>query len=84
MVKDEYLLMILLAASKKAVTWLQYKPPTQTEWWNIVTSVQNMENFVIKSTDIYNTGKIMIMTSWNVYWPPYHLTYISINMTKNG
>ncbi len=44
-VRDKYLLKILLATSKKAVTrkWLQSEPPTKSEWLDIVTSVQNME-----------------------------------------
>ena len=45
LVRDKYLLKILLAASKKAVTrkWLQAEPPTETDWIDIVTDVQNME-----------------------------------------
>lgn len=45
MVKDKYLLKILLATSKKAVTrkWLQSESPTKAEWLDIMTSVQNME-----------------------------------------
>ncbi len=44
-VRDKYVLKILLATSKKAVTrkWLQSEPPTKSEWLDIVTSVQNME-----------------------------------------
>ena len=43
--RDKYLLKILLAASKKAVTrkWLQIEPPAKTDWINIVNDVQNME-----------------------------------------
>ena len=45
LVQDKYLLKILLAASKKAVTrkWLQVEPPTETDWIDIVIDVQNME-----------------------------------------
>ncbi len=43
--RDKYLLKILLATSKKALTrkWLQSEPPTKSEWLDIVTNVQNME-----------------------------------------
>ncbi len=51
MVRDKYLLNILLATSKKAVKrkWLQSDPPTKSEWFEIITSVQNMEriNFTL-------------------------------------
>lgn len=41
--KDKYLLKILLAARKKAVTrkWLQLSPPTKTDWTNIVSQIEN-------------------------------------------
>ena len=45
LVWDKYLLKILLAVSTKAVTrkWLQATPPTETDWIDIVTNIQNME-----------------------------------------
>ncbi len=45
LVQDRYLLKILLAASKKAVTrkWLQADPPAVTDWKDIVNTIQNME-----------------------------------------
>jgi len=45
MIKDKYLLKIILATSKKPVTrkWLQFEPPTKAEWLDIMTKVQNME-----------------------------------------
>ena len=44
LVQDRFLLKILLAASKKAVTrkWLQAEPPTETHWIDIVTDVTCM------------------------------------------
>lgn len=48
MMKDKYLLKILLAASKKAETQkrLQSEPPTKVKWLDIVTRVQNMERMI--------------------------------------
>lgn len=45
LVQDRYLLKILLAANKKAVTrkWLQAVPPAETDWIDIVNTIQNME-----------------------------------------
>lgn len=45
LVQDRYLLKILLAARKKAVTqkWLQAVSPAETDWIDIVNTIQNME-----------------------------------------
>lgn len=43
--RDKYLLQILLAASKKAITrkWMIKEPPTKLEWIGIVKEIYSME-----------------------------------------
>lgn len=43
--KDKYLIKILLAASKKAITrkWCKEDPPTLKNWRDIVEEIHNME-----------------------------------------
>lgn len=43
--REKYLLKVLLAASKKAITrkWLQKDPPTVTQWIDIVEEIHHME-----------------------------------------
>lgn len=42
---DRYLLKILTAASKKAITrfWLLREPPTLNQWKNIINDIYSME-----------------------------------------
>lgn len=43
--REKYLLKVLLAASKKAITrkWQQKDPPTMTQWIDIVKEIHHME-----------------------------------------
>lgn len=45
--EDTYLLKVLLAASRKAVTraWLKVDPPTQEDWLSTVEEIYSMEKF---------------------------------------
>lgn len=47
---NKYLLRILLAAAKKAITrlWLQQPPPTRTQWEQIVTEIYKMERLTFR------------------------------------
>ena len=49
MSSDKYLIKILLAASKKAITrrWYKQEPPTKENWIDIVKEIHAMENLTL-------------------------------------
>ena len=65
---DKYLIKVLLAASKKAVTqmWLHPTPPTKTDWIEIVTDIQSMERLTF-SLDLRTEKFLQYWMKWIVY-----------------
>ena len=65
---DRYLLSILLAASKKAITkrWLNEEPPTISEWKDITREIREMERLTL--TIRHQKDKfIRYWTKWDEY-----------------
>ena len=65
---DKYLLKILTAAAKKAITrkWLQADPPTIDNWLEIIKEIHEMERLTLLlrlEYDLY----IARWTKWNIY-----------------
>lgn len=60
--EDKYLVMVLLAASKKAVTrlWNKPNPPTQKQWLGIVEEIYEME----KLTHILRIQEVLFDVKW--------------------
>ena len=46
---DKYLIKILLAASKKAITrhWYQQEPPTKANWMDVIKEIYSMEKLTL-------------------------------------
>ena len=68
--RDRYLLKILMAASKKAITrgWLLREPPTLKLWKNIIKDIYSMEciTFMLR----------LQKEKWGDYWAKW-LTYLA-------
>lgn len=66
--RDKYLLKILLAASKKAITrsWLRAAPPAESDWIDIVTNIQNMERITF-SLNLQTDKYLHYWEKWIVY-----------------
>lgn len=66
--RDKYLLKILLAASKKAITrrWLQPTPPAESDWTDIVSNIQNMERMTF-SLNLQIDKYLHYWEKWIVY-----------------
>lgn len=66
--QDRYLLQILLASSKKAITkrWLNEEPPTLTEWKEIVQEIQCMEKLTFSLRQAAGRGELY-WKNWKKY-----------------
>jgi len=66
--KDKYLLKILLASCRKAITrkWLQVDPPTKDQWLGIVNEIYSMERLTFTLRLKFDKCN-MLWEKWTMY-----------------